>query len=115
MDGPTDQYAKNDSYGLQHRKPNHSSFCQALTESGAAAASSPAEVAAAADTVVTMLPASPHVRGVYCGADGILSTVQPGTMLIDSSTIDPSTSLEMSQLAAKKNAVYMVRDDLITS
>jgi len=80
---------------------------KALTDSGAQSASCPAEVAAAADTVVTMLPASPHVRGVYCGADGIFSTVQPGTMLIDSSTIDPSTSLEMSQLAAKKSAVYM--------
>jgi len=78
-----------------------------LGQSGAQAASCPAEVAAAADTVVTMLPASPHVRSVYCGDDGILSAVQPGAMLIDSSTIDPSTSLEMSQLAAKKNAVYM--------
>jgi len=78
-----------------------------LAESGADAGSTPAEVAASADTVVTMLPASPHVRAVYCGADGILSTVKPGAMLIDSSTIDPSTSLEMSKLAAEKNAVYM--------
>jgi len=80
---------------------------KALTDSGATAVSSPAAVAAAADTVLTMLPASPHVRSVYCGEDGILSAVQPGAMLIDSSTVDPSTSLEMAKLAAKKNAVYM--------
>jgi len=80
---------------------------EAVTESGATAASTPAEVAAAADTVVTMLPASPHVRSVYCGDDGIFSAVKPGAMLIDSSTVDPSTSLEMSKLAAKKSAVYM--------
>ena len=34
-------------------------------------------------------------------------TVQPGTLLIDSSTIDPNVSKEMAALAVKKGAVFM--------
>jgi len=42
-----------------------------LVEMGAKVASSPAEVAAQVNTLVTMLPASPHVTGVYTGPKGI--------------------------------------------
>jgi 3-hydroxyisobutyrate dehydrogenase len=48
------------------------------------------------------------LKSVYLGDDGVLSTVRTGALLIDSSTVDPSTSLEMSQAAAAKAAVYMV-------
>jgi len=80
---------------------------EALGSDGADLASCPGEVAAAADTVITMLPASRHVRQVYTGPDGIFESVRCGALLIDSSTVDPSTSLEMSHLAAAKNATYM--------
>jgi 3-hydroxyisobutyrate dehydrogenase-like beta-hydroxyacid dehydrogenase len=39
---------------------------------GAKVGATPAEVAAQADRIVTMLPASPHVRNVYSGPNGIL-------------------------------------------
>ncbi|WP_256937038.1 3-hydroxyisobutyrate dehydrogenase, partial [Vibrio parahaemolyticus] len=45
-----------------------------------------------ANVVVTMLPASQHVQSVYLGRDGILDSVESGTLLIDSSTIDPATA-----------------------
>jgi 2-hydroxy-3-oxopropionate reductase len=60
------------------------------------AASSPAEVARAADTVILMLPDSPDVRAVVFGDDGVLSAVRPGFLLIDMSTIAPSTAIEVS-------------------
>lgn len=50
---------------------------------GAVAAKSPADVASQASTIVTMLPAGPHVLQVYTGTNGILSKVQPGAMLIE--------------------------------
>ena len=44
---------------------------------------------------------------VYTGKDGIFSTVQPGSLLVDSSTIDPDVSREMGQLALQHRAAYM--------
>lgn len=76
---------------------------QKLTEAGAQAFASPAEVAAQEiDMLVTMLPASAHVRSVYLGENGILSTVKNTVLLIDSSTIDPQTAREVSAAAQKQ-------------
>lgn len=60
-------------------------------------ATNPAEAAKDADVVVTMLPASPHVRSTYAeGADNIFSVAKKGALLIDSSTIDPTTARNLS-------------------
>ncbi len=53
---------------------------------GCVAAGSVLEAVRAADVVVTMLPAGPHVRSVY--ADQILPHAPKSALLIDSSTID---------------------------
>lgn len=55
---------------------------------GGFAVSSVTDAVADADVVVTMLPAGKHVRQVYMGEDGILAAAAPGTLFIDSSTID---------------------------
>jgi 3-hydroxyisobutyrate dehydrogenase len=46
-----------------------------------------------------MLPAGEHVREVYLGEGGVLATVAPATVLIDSSTIDVETAREVAQAA----------------
>lgn len=63
---------------------------------GAAKATSVADCVAGAEAVVTMLPSSPHVRAVYCGDSGVIHHAKPGTLLIDSSTIDPLTAREVA-------------------
>jgi len=67
-----------------------------LVEAGAVPAASCREVAAASDVTITMLPSSPHVREAIQGADGILEGVQPGSVVIDMSTIDPGTTRDMA-------------------
>lgn len=67
------------------------------TAAGATSASSPAELASQVNTVVTMLPSNPHVKSVYMGEDGILSSIQQGTLCIDASTIDPNVAREVSE------------------
>jgi len=67
-------------------------------------ASTPKEVAAAVSSVVTMLPSSPHVHQVYCGENGILSAVQPNSLLIDASTIDPNVAREIATKAKQHGA-----------
>jgi len=80
---------------------------QLAVNAGATAAESPAEVAAHCTKIVTMLPSSPHVKEVYCGADGLLTRAKPGTLFLDSSTIDPSVSVLMEKMARSRQAVYM--------
>ncbi|XP_033732156.1 3-hydroxyisobutyrate dehydrogenase, mitochondrial-like [Pecten maximus] len=78
-----------------------------LRAAGADVASCPAEVAAGAKKIVTMLPETQHVDAVYSGEKGIFSQVQDGSLLIDSSTIDPATSQAMAITAKGHNSVYV--------
>jgi 3-hydroxyisobutyrate dehydrogenase-like beta-hydroxyacid dehydrogenase len=49
-----------------------------------------------------MLPSSPHVRQAMLGEKGVLETIAPPTVYIDTSTIDPITSRDIAgRLEAK--------------
>ena len=78
-----------------------------LAASGGSTANSIADACKAAEVVITMLPAGEQVREAYLGAGGALATVEPGTLLIDSSTIDVVTAREVAQ-AARDKALAMV-------
>ena len=65
---------------------------QAASKLGANITKSIAEAAEGASVVVTMLPAGQHVRSVYVERGGLIEASAPGTLLIDSSTIDVDTS-----------------------
>ena len=78
-----------------------------LVAAGAARASSPADVARRATRIVTMLPDSPDVEQVLEGPDGILSAVQPGTIIIDSSSISPVVARRLAGAAEARGAVML--------
>ncbi|HET7696168.1 MAG TPA: NAD(P)-binding domain-containing protein [Vicinamibacterales bacterium] len=78
-----------------------------LVEAGAARAGSPADVARRATRIITMLPDSPDVELVLEGPNGILSAVQPGTILIDSSSISPAVARRLAGTAAERGAVML--------
>jgi 3-hydroxyisobutyrate dehydrogenase len=71
-----------------------------VAEAGALAAASPLDAATGVDAVITMLPAGQHVRAVYLGEGGLVAKARPGTLLIDSSTIDVATAREVAAAAA---------------
>lgn len=73
-----------------------------LKRAGAALGSSPKDVAASSEVVITMLPNSPDVEAVVLGADGVLEGAKPGTILVDMSTISPLVSQKIYQEAKKK-------------
>ena len=73
-----------------------------LVAAGASAADSARDAASRAELVITMLPSSPHVRTAYLGPEGVLAGVKPGTLLIDSSTIDPHTARDVAAIAARQ-------------
>jgi 3-hydroxyisobutyrate dehydrogenase len=73
--------------------------CEAFSSAGGKLAASANDAAAHADIVITMLPASRHVQSVYLGEAGLIAHVQPGTLLIDCSTIAPQVSREVAAAA----------------
>ncbi len=64
---------------------------------GCLVAPTAADAVAAAEVVVTMLPAGHHVEQVY--GDAVLTSARPGTLLIDSSTIDVVTARSIADAA----------------
>ena len=68
---------------------------------GATAAATVGDAIRAAEIIVTMLPAGKHVREVYLGAAGVLAAARPGTLLIDSSTIDVESARSVGAAAAR--------------
>ncbi|ALS76485.1 2-hydroxy-3-oxopropionate reductase [Planococcus rifietoensis] len=74
---------------------------EVLKEAGAQFAT-PAEMGATCDVVITMLPASHHVKQVVLGDNGILTNATPGTVIIDMSSISPVASVEIANEAAKR-------------
>lgn len=66
--------------------------------------SSPEQATLAAQTIVTMLPSSPHVRTVYTASEGILSGLKllpqhiaESTFCIDSTTLDVEVAREVAK------------------
>ena len=58
-------------------------------------------ITADVETVVTMLPEGKHSREVYLGEKGIINKVSKNCLLIDCSTIDIQTSLEIGKKASE--------------
>jgi 2-hydroxy-3-oxopropionate reductase len=69
---------------------------QPLLDAGARGASSPAEVASAAEVVISMVPDAPDVREVMLGAQGVAKGARPGLVAVDMSTILPAAAREIA-------------------
>ena len=72
-----------------------------LVADGATAAKNNADLASQVDTIITMVPNSPHVRAAMFGENGVTETAKPGTTVIDMSSIDPVESQKIGADLAK--------------
>lgn len=72
-----------------------------LVAAGATAAKNNADLASQVDTIITMVPNSPHVRAAMFGENGVTETAKPGTTVIDMSSIDPVESKKIGADLAK--------------
>jgi 2-hydroxy-3-oxopropionate reductase len=73
-----------------------------LAAEGAVPGSTPSEVAAQADVVITMLPDSPDVEAVVLGESGVASGIRSGALWIDMSTIAPATTQRVAAELANR-------------
>ena len=76
-------------------------------QSGLDVINSMEELLQGATTVISMLPEGKHVRSLYLGDNGILKKIPKDCLIIDCSTIDIETSLELGN-AAKKIGINMI-------
>jgi 3-hydroxyisobutyrate dehydrogenase len=78
-----------------------------LVERGARAAKTPAQAAAAAEIVITMLTDARAVAAVYDGPEGLLAGAARGKLFIDMSTVTPATTTALAQRVREKGAALV--------
>lgn len=79
----------------------NSDAVNSLVEAGAKA-STVAEMGKTCDLVITMLPASAHVKSTILGEEGLLTTAKKGLVVIDMSSISPVDSKAIASECEKK-------------
>lgn len=80
---------------------------ETLVAQGAKTADSVAECVAQAEYVISMLPAGKHVEGLYLGESGLINYLKEGCLVIDSSTIDKATVVNVSTELANKSIRFI--------
>ena len=75
---------------------------QSLLDAGARAAASGADVAAASDIIIVMVPDTPDVEAVLFGEQGVAAGLSPGKIVVDMSSISPVATKDF---AARINAL----------
>ena len=78
-----------------------------LIARGARWASSPADAADGADAVVTMVADDEASRSVWLGKDGAVTTMKPGALAIECSTVSHQHALDMARELRGRGLVYI--------
>ena len=80
---------------------------QELAAAGAAVAGSPAQLAASADVVITMLRDTAAVEQVVLGDEGLLAGFQSGEIYVDMSSISPLATRRLAERLAARGVVML--------
>jgi 3-hydroxyisobutyrate dehydrogenase len=78
-----------------------------LVQAGARAAASLADVADRSEVIMTCLPASPDVEALYLDAGGLVERARRGTILIDLSSVLPSTPRKLEPAATARGLHFL--------
>ena len=81
--------------------------CRKFAAEGLPIAASAAAAVEGAEVVISMLPASAHVEGLYVGGDGLLQKIPVGALVIDSSTIAAATSRKLAEAGAARGVAVI--------
>jgi 3-hydroxyisobutyrate dehydrogenase-like beta-hydroxyacid dehydrogenase len=72
-------------------------------EHGAQATTSPAEVAAQSDVIVSMVVDGAQVASVLLGAGGVIEGARPGLLCVDMSTIGPAATVDIGTALSERD------------
>lgn len=76
-------------------------------DTGAATSPTAAEAARGADITITSLADDAAVEAVYLGADGVVAGIRPGTVAIETSTVDPGTQTRVGAAVEAAGASFL--------
>jgi 2-hydroxymethylglutarate dehydrogenase len=80
---------------------------QNVVEAGAKEASSAAAVIGSSDVLLTCLPGSPEVEALYLSAGGVIESAKAGAVLVDLSSVLPSTSRKLEARAKARGLKFL--------
>jgi 3-hydroxyisobutyrate dehydrogenase len=80
---------------------------QSAANAGAAVANSPAELARAVETIITMLTDAAAIDAVYGSAAGLLAPDVGGKLFIEMSTVEPQTEIALAARIRAKGAAMV--------
>lgn len=78
-----------------------------IASAGAYAAISAKDAVSGADIILSMLPAGKHVRELYIGDNGLITELSDDCLVIDSSTIDAATAIEVGSVLTEKGIQFV--------
>ncbi|TGE77298.1 3-hydroxyisobutyrate dehydrogenase [Pseudoalteromonas sp. KS88] len=78
-----------------------------LVEQGATAAKDAKHCATDVDVLISMLPASKHVKSLYLGETGLINILAQSTLIIDCSTIDAASAREVGAELAEQGIAFV--------
>ncbi|XP_046959758.1 NAD-dependent L-serine dehydrogenase [Vanessa cardui] len=79
----------------------------AAAKNGVSGATSIAAAVDGADVVVSILPSNKVVLDAYLGQDGVVKHVPKGSLLIDSSTVDPNVPKQIFPVATESGVAFI--------
>jgi 3-hydroxyisobutyrate dehydrogenase-like beta-hydroxyacid dehydrogenase len=74
---------------------------------GCPVAANPAEAASQTDIVLSSLADDMAMRAVYLGDQGVVAGLRPGTVVVDTSTVDPETVIEVGAAVDSTGAGFI--------
>ncbi len=78
-----------------------------MSASGAAAGQSARDVAARSQVTITMVPDGPEVEAAVLGPEGALEGAQPGSVIVDMSSISPLVAQKVGAACAAKGVEFL--------
>ncbi|OEY67493.1 NAD(P)-dependent oxidoreductase [Marinobacter sp. X15-166B] len=78
-----------------------------LVAEGAIAYASGSELATASDVIILCVTGTPQVEDALLRADGVLSGLRPGTVIIDCSTAIPGSTVKLAQTVAAAGGAFL--------
>lgn len=78
-----------------------------LAAAGASVADTPAGAADGASAIFLCLNDTPDVEAVLFGQDGVVTTAKPGSVVVDHSTVSPTTSRDWARRLAERQVGFV--------
>jgi 3-hydroxyisobutyrate dehydrogenase len=85
----------------------HAPAMENLLSAGAARGASAQDVVERSEIVLTCVPASPDVEALYLDAGGLVERAKPGTLLIDLSSVLPTTPRKIEPRAKARGVQFL--------